>query len=67
MKNKEYSVTWIEKTTMSVIIEAQSSEEALDKFRDGDFDKGEINEDDSWTDDTTIEVDIVDNEVEENE
>lgn len=53
---KEFQVCWTYAQDFSTIVEGRSEKEARQKFLDGDFDTGEVNEDDGRMVDGSIEI-----------
>ena len=53
---KEFQVCWAYEQDFSTTIEGDSEEEVRQKFLDGDFDTGEVNEDDGRMVDGSVEV-----------
>ncbi len=57
---KEFQVCWAYEQDFSTTIESNSEEEVRQKFLDGDFDTGEVNEDDGRVVDGSLEVLAID-------
>ncbi len=53
---KEFQVCWAYEQDFSTIIEGSSEEEVRQKFLDGDFDTGEVNENDGRMVDGSVEI-----------
>ena len=58
----KYLISWTEETYMNNVIEADSADEALDKFYNGEFDieKNDVSESDIL--DGSVEAEVLDEE-----
>lgn len=58
----KYQISWVDEVHRSIELDASTKEEALKKWKNGDYDTSKLCEDDSITtsEDHEIEIEVID-------